>query len=529
MLSERASFRLRLLFLFILSVSPVLRFSWDLPSQTILHLLVPAALFFILNYYKPSFKLFPDGAIVLLFVTAAASIIGAQEKAAVRNDILALFDCLAAGYIFSFLDLESRKKILLAPVFAGVFFTAIMLFQFVKDPVGYFLWDRIHLEFIVNFSILAGYMALLFPISLFYLDEKEKAYGILPAVIFLGIILTKSRIAFIAASAVVLIYVFRHRRKYAVIAKIAVIFAVISLAGLTVLKISQQRLSQGEGIASNRIAWWNTSINMFLDNPVNGAGLGNFSNLYQVYRETISLNTIYAHNILLQTLADTGILGALGLLFMLFLYFRRAITSNPGELSFYAMLSAASLLVINLFDYSFHITAPLLLFWVIVFSGLRAEFTVRDKPLIPKVIQIALVVLFAIVILRPLFGAVFFQRGKYLLNAKDYAGAEKALKTSIIFDRMPSSTYSALAQLNFVKFTVSGNTLSLTEAVHFQKEALARFSKNAVYWSDLSWLYRVSGDMANAAASMRKAYENDRLNPVYIKNLEEYRKDNGTK
>lgn len=78
-----------------------------------------------------------------------------------------------------------------------------------------------------------------------------------------------------------------------------------------------------------RIFIWKSAWNMFLDYPITGVGFGSFIKIYPMYKipEAIEENVYFAHNLPLNLLAETGILGFLGFSSMfirfIFLGFKR--------------------------------------------------------------------------------------------------------------------------------------------------------------------------------------------------------------
>jgi O-antigen ligase len=64
-----------------------------------------------------------------------------------------------------------------------------------------------------------------------------------------------------------------------------------------------------------RVVYWQVHWRMFLENPIAGVGRAGLSSAYEHYYEGVTLfEKVYiAHNIYLQTLAETGVIGFLGL------------------------------------------------------------------------------------------------------------------------------------------------------------------------------------------------------------------------
>jgi len=62
------------------------------------------------------------------------------------------------------------------------------------------------------------------------------------------------------------------------------------------------------GETTRRLYWWASGLKMFLDHPWLGVGLGNFPSAYLAYKVGNVQNTLYPHNVIVELLAETGIL-----------------------------------------------------------------------------------------------------------------------------------------------------------------------------------------------------------------------------
>ncbi len=63
--------------------------------------------------------------------------------------------------------------------------------------------------------------------------------------------------------------------------------------------------------SGNRWVWWKEAAGAFSDQPIGGWGAGSFPVTHLLYREPPALNVRQPHNVPLQLLAETGIVGAL--------------------------------------------------------------------------------------------------------------------------------------------------------------------------------------------------------------------------
>ncbi len=186
----------------------------------------------------------------------------------------------------------------------------------------------------------AGYINMSLPITLsLLLLGRNWATRILAGVaaILLGAAeyLTKSNggeIAITAAVLFILIVGFPQLRKLAAVCAVAVLVCIAALlAGVIPQRLTQPILSKLGLVAisftspsaqdystAERLAHWIAGINMFLDHPLTGVGIGNYGTAYAPYHVTIFVNSLdHAHNYYINTAAETGILGLIT--FILFL------------------------------------------------------------------------------------------------------------------------------------------------------------------------------------------------------------------
>jgi O-antigen ligase len=497
----------------VLVISPLLRFSWDIAPQTVLHLLlIPSFLIFITLRVVP-FTV--RDAVFLLFITICSlSIIGAPEKAAVRGELLVLFDGIIAAYLYGFLSEEQKRKLLVIPLLAGLWLSVVLLFNFLKNPLHYFPGPDIGVEVLLNLNVVAGYLVLCLPYSFLQWSDQTKEslhYRILSAFLFAGIVLTASRAAIAVAAIIFVIYAAARHPDYRRFLKYAAALTAVVLVLLTLAKL------RGAHAFFDRLNWWRTAISMSAAHPLTGVGWGNFGNCYLEFRTCTALNTLYAHNLVLQILAETGVPGILAFITVMTLAFRNGFTKavQGDTLSFLALLSAGGFLLLNLVDYSFYIPAVQILFWVSTGAlVIRADGAGRNAPyLLPAMLIVVL--LLAYLTLIPFIASVHAQRGLYFLKKAEPLEALTSFGKAAALDPLPSLPYSRAAETYFALYASSRNPAYIQLAIEKEQGALKRFPNNARYWSDLSWLYRVAGDNRNALTAITNAVIYDHCNPAY--------------
>jgi O-antigen ligase len=493
-----------------LAVSPILRFSWDLLPQTLLHLLLIPAVFITLNNFRVRFQQIDFLFLGFFLLAAALSAAHAAPLDAVRNGSFTLLDCAIGAFFLSALPREQRRKLLLIPVIVSFFFVFA-----ISSTAG------MRSEVFINPNIVAGYFALSLPLSFLLWEQNPWPGAVLSASIFWGILITHSRVSILAAGLSAACYVFFfHKRFRAFIAP-----ALLLLAGLLAY-VSYQK-GGGPAISSasltDRLNWWSTALNMFSNNVLTGVGWGNFGNLYKVFKPSPGLNSAYAHNLLLQVLAETGLAGILCFSALLFIFFRRTLSSFKDPFVFSIFLSAASFFVCDNFNYSFFVPAVALLFFVVLGSACDNEMILRTKKLIPPYALVMPIAATVFLLMKPLLADVYLQRGIHALKQNNPAGAQKELSASIKIDPLPSEPYSKMAEACFKSYDDGKNKYFLEMAIQNELKAVKIFPKNSQYWSDLAWLYMTSGDKANAIGAISQAIAYDRFNPGYRRALEAFR------
>jgi O-antigen ligase len=504
---------------FLLLAAPLARFSWDLGPQAFINAACAVLLFFLVNSGKiPSNTRFlaPFAA---LAAAAVISFFASGNAGASRDYLFVLFD----SFIFAFAGLSlsgsDLKKVFLAPILSGFLLAVIMLTRTALYRLGVSGDQAAFTESILNLNVLAGYLLLVFPLSFTQWEDNSRAGKIITGVLFLSIAAAGSRSAFLLALAALAVYAYprmQNRRKALALLLSAAAASAVILA-----------FNRGSLILSlnDRLLWWRSALAMFFDNPFTGVGWGNFSDLYLAYRPAQGLNSSYAHNIFLQTAAETGLIGALGLAALLFNFFTyKGTEAREDGVRPPLALAAGAFTLYNFFDYSFFIPALMYLFFFILGAGSAGSVKTFTGNRFNKFALFAGVALFGFLPVRPLLSSIQYAKSVFSFNTKDYDLAAACAAKALSYDRLNIHAANKLAEIYFSKYVQSASQDDLDKAISSQQEAIRLFPRSARANSDIAWLYLRKGDYTRAIEAMNSAITNDRFNPRYRQALNDMEK-----
>lgn len=126
---------------------------------------------------------------------------------------------------------------------------------------------------------------------------------------------------------------------------------------------------------TTRLYLWQGALSIFLDHPINGIGLNNFSSIIkeEQYYNKDMVSTAHAHNNILQLAAETGILGVASFLylvykisFMLYEYIKK--TSNKLFQSYYIFVLGSFILynLQGLTEYNLEDKYTTFIIWILI-------------------------------------------------------------------------------------------------------------------------------------------------------------------
>jgi O-antigen ligase len=322
--------------------------------------------------------------VLLLGCVAIVSMLVAEERAnvdAYRN-LVRLFSYMA--FFFAFTGwLETRQQVMaivktmlistigvalfgcyqvIERSYTDVYFHLYPLQEDALEP-----WNGRITSLLFHFNFLAGYLNLVLPFALACMTfAKSRGTRILGLICHttagVALYFTGSRGGLIAYGGMLLIAIF-----YLVPRRTAVFRVVLSLvlaAGI-VLSIQEpgaaNRLTEvDEFTRASRLALWGAAGIMFLGHPILGVGYGNYRALYHDYIPGSRPNELDAHNLYLQFLSETGLIGFLVFCFLVGAFTRMAFKLAGQSDPYHRLLgislggALAATLIHGLADYIFN-------------------------------------------------------------------------------------------------------------------------------------------------------------------------------
>jgi O-antigen ligase len=222
------------------------------------------------------------------------------------------------------------------------------------------------------------------PIALYFCLNTRKN-RLVPLLVFLliasGVFLTATRTPIIAFCLSNTLLYFLIRRRIAGLLMLTGALTLLLLAGpLSSVSLHRFKFSEQENLITldQRSLLWLEAASLFMQHPVMGIGARNFPD-----RNLVDPN-MATHNVYLEVAAETGAIGLIAFLFLLYRAFRIEFSGEKGGLPRelqnlrYALLcSSLSIVVESFTDNSFYVWQVWCLFWLI--RGLSAAIAARPQ------------------------------------------------------------------------------------------------------------------------------------------------------
>lgn len=247
--------------------------------------------------------------------------------------------------IVAWVNSDSRlQKVLLTLLASTILVAAFAIFQeivggytapwlYMNPPDEAFVpWGNRAPSFLNYSNSLAAYLDLILPFALACSLTGAKMWRRVGAwTLFLGVVAlacTQSRGGLVGFSCVAILAVFqfvqRWRKRVLLVAGLIVLALGFYAVGRV---LNPEHLGEiEETTAVSRLFFWSTAWDLFLGSPLYGIGIGNFEVLYgdYIHLSWIPPGQYGVHNLYLQLLSETGLLGFVAFFTLLFLALREA-------------------------------------------------------------------------------------------------------------------------------------------------------------------------------------------------------------
>src|SRR6476646_5872849 len=252
-------------------------------------------------------------------------------------------------------------------------------------------WEGRITSFLEHYNGLAGYLNLVIPFCLvFAVGGTDHVLRALSrwCLVFAAtaLLLTQSRGGLIAFAAILLVQVCLSARDRKTRIKRVALVLIVCLLAATAAGFFFQRLGEIDDFtAVSRLAIWGGAFTVFARSPVLGAGFGNLRGLMGGLLNLPDGWTGDAHNLYLELVAETGVLGFLVFAFVIvyalraaLLRFRKAQDEFSGLIGLAVFAAICGVLVHGTVDYLFHTTPQVTALFFLVLGLLTTQASVHE-------------------------------------------------------------------------------------------------------------------------------------------------------
>ncbi|HSK44824.1 MAG TPA: O-antigen ligase family protein [Candidatus Binatia bacterium] len=247
-------------------------------------------------------------------------------------------------------------------------------------------WEGRITSFLEHYNGLAGYINLVLPFCLaFAIGGTDPVLRVLSkwclALAGIALLFTQSRGGLLAFVAILLIYVYLSARDRKTRLQRVALLLVVCLLAAAVAGFWFQRLGEIDDFtAVSRLAIWGGAFTVFSQSPLFGIGFGVLRALMGGLLDLPDGWTGDAHNLYLELLAETGLIGFMVFGVLIVLALRTALKQVRGTQNHFnkiialaAFAAICGVLVHGTVDYLFHTTPQVTALFFLVLALLRAQ------------------------------------------------------------------------------------------------------------------------------------------------------------
>ncbi len=367
----------------------------------------------------------------------------------------------------------------------------------------------------------AAYLLLIYPVLIFTIFDKNiwlKYCGmaLIPLLMF-NLFLTVSIggiFCFLIITFVMLLY-FLFSRKVFILTFIGlVLFSLLFI----VVGAKMQFLLHMQSF-SDRVNYWKAGINIFKAYPLTGVGINNFQLFYPIYKISGAMDVKYAHNIVIELLSDTGIIGLLFFLIFAGIFIYSCIkTILKSSNLFIISLIFASIAIFSNWLGEFNYANMAILGVCFVFLGLIEANNLYNYCLPSKLTKLIL----GFIIIGAIFAIVFQIR---IWESESYVNriyAGEINPQNFFPDIKKAENLYPTSEINFIKGKILWNLFEISKTKTFADRAVDAYKKASLqnpysvqYHRELAFAYYQLGDFKNAEKEFKTVLQLYPTNPQY--------------
>lgn len=345
-------------------------------------LLMLLAIYSLFNFRS---SLFTNIKIKKLLLPIALIIVGVSLATINSEDIFRSLGILKSYFILpvlfffaaaNIIKTDKQKEWALKAWFGGGFIVALIgIFYWL---IGELTYDGRLQAFFESPNQLAMFLAPTFIIGIYFIAAKNSfavhASAGITVMIGTVIFLTKSLGAVLAIFIALLFYLYKKPSKKNV--AIAVISVIIII--LFFISANKQIFSERSSLSS-RVMIWQSAGAILKDNWLQGIGPSTFQNKYLEYQKYfppyLEWSSPQPHNIFLAFWLQTGLVGFIGFLWLIFIFFKNVWNNKNDNVFFLAGILMIYTLMHGLIDTTYWKNDLAIMFWAIILLSQSLEPT----------------------------------------------------------------------------------------------------------------------------------------------------------
>ncbi len=466
-----------LLYLFIVFLHPLLRGCWDIWAQSLILIVISCLIvtdILMLLARSPRinaqkfWQIFSETSLLLvLFLSFSfASLIQTRHPHSAIPTFLN--DVAAVAFFYMLASVGQVQR--------NTFLKAISLTAVIVVVISFFITN----PDIMNPNVLGAYIILTGPLIMFYAYQyahnrpMRVIGGLIIIFTILSVFFTKSFAAYLLfiGQGLALWHYFKKQgntQKTKHVSLFLWVMIIVALAGAWFFRHDWIRFFIKE---TDRWGWWLTALSMWKNNLFFGVGPGAFGEAYPGYRVIEwGVNTLYAHNFVLEILAERGLLGAGVLIGFFICLWKRARVQNPqkssviqtadtGLVLFPVKLGLIGFCLYNLMHVGFSFPSLWWIFWAMTgclwgaarHEGENTPPTQNKTRTMLRIflLSMGMLIMSAVGICsyRLMTADQFLSRSRTAIERQNIVLAETLLKQGIHFNPKEPEFYSLLAAVN---------------------------------------------------------------------------------